>query len=97
MHSIVLSARVRPGKMEKAVEICRDSIMPAIKRHRGNTGFFVVSGYKDNELLAFTLWESEEKKLEVERNGFLDQQMAKLTNVLAEPANGSNYELRLMS
>ena len=87
-----------PGKLEKATKIFRDSTMPAIKQQRGNVGFFLVWGYIGNELLTFTLWEGKKAKLEVEQSGFLDQQMAKLmNNVLAEPVNGGNYELKLMS
>ncbi len=97
MVPIVLSARIMPRKLEKATKIFRDSIMPAIKQQRGNVGFFLVWGYKGNELLTFTLWESKKAKLEVGRSGFLVQQMAKRMNVLAEPVNGGNYELKLMS
>jgi len=35
--------------------------------------------------------------VEADRSGFLDQQIAKLSGVLAEPARGDEYELEIFS
>ena len=97
MYSHIVSLRIRPGKMDQALHIFRSSILPSLKNQRGNASVLVFSCREKNELVNCTLWETYENMLELERSGFLDQQMAKLSVVLTEPAEGDEYELEIIS
>ena len=97
MYSHIISLRIRPGKMDQALNIFRSSIPPALKNQRGNASVLVFSCREKNELISCTLWDTYEAMMETERSGFLDQQMAKLSVVLTEPAEGDEYELEIIS
>ena len=97
MYSHTISLRIRPGKMDQALHIFRSSILPALKNQRGNASVLVFSCREKNELMGCTLWETYEGTMETERSGFLDQQIAKLSTVLAESARGDEYELEIIS
>jgi hypothetical protein len=97
MYSHIISLRIRTGKMDQALHIFRSSILPALKNQRGNASVLVFSCREKNELVNCTLWDTYENMLELERSGFLDQQMAKLSVVLTKPAEGDEYELEIIS
>jgi hypothetical protein len=97
MYSHTISLRIRPGKMDQALHIFRSSILPALKNQRGNASVLVFSCREKNELVNCTLWDTYETMRELERSGFLDRQMAKLSTVLTEPAEGDEYELEIIS
>lgn len=96
-YTRVISFRVRPGKLEETVEIYRRSIMPEVKDLAGNLGFFLLVNRDDEEVVAFSLWDSYEHKAAPERSGFIDGQMNKLSGLLMEPYRIRDYELVLMS
>ena len=50
---------------------------------------------ENHELVIITLWDTVENRVACERDGFIDQQLAKLTNVLREPPFGNSYDLEL--
>lgn len=92
-----MSLRIMPGKMDQALNIYRNSILPRIEKREGFASSLVFSCRQKNELIACTLWETYESMAEVDRSGFLDQQVAKLSGVLAESAEGDEYELEIFS
>ena len=97
MNSRIISLRIRPGKMDQALRIFRSSILPATKNQRGNASVLVFCCREKNELISCTLWETYEDMMETERSGILDQQIAKLSTVLAESPQGDEYELEILS
>lgn len=97
MYSRVMSIRLLPGKMDQALHIFRESIMPAIESRRGCVGVFVLTSREKDEIVTMSLWESYESMMAPELSDFIDQQLAKLTNVLREPPFEDRYELELMS
>ena len=97
MYSNIISLRIRSGKMDQALSIFRRSILPATKNQRGNASVLVFSCREKNELVNCTLWQTYEDMTELERSGFLEQQIAKLSTVLAEPVEGDEYELEIIS
>jgi len=83
--------------MDRALDIYRSSILPRIEERRGYTSSLVFSCKEKNELIACTLWETHDAMAEVDRSGFMDQQIAKLSGVLAERAQGDDYELEIFA
>jgi hypothetical protein len=98
MYTTIISLRITPDKMDQAVRIYRSSILPELKKQSGLASALVFSCRQKNELIACTLWLSYEEMMEMERTGgVMDQQIAKLSGVLAEPAEGDHYELEIIS
>jgi hypothetical protein len=86
-----------PGKMDQAVGIYRRSILPKIEERRGFARNLVFSCRVRNELISCTVWETYASMVEADDSGFLDQQIAKLSAVLAKPGEGDQYELEIFS
>jgi|SRR3954447_6980910 len=97
MYSTIISLRIRQDKMDQALRIYRSSIMTELKKQNGLASLLVFSCRQKNELIACTMWQSYEYMMEMERTGVMDQQIVKLSSVLAEPAEGDHYELEIIS
>jgi len=83
--------------MDQALRIYREHVLPNVESRRGHASSLVFSCKQKNELVACTLWETHDAMVEADRSGFLDQQIAKLSGVLAKPAEGDEYELEIFS
>ena len=86
-----------PGKMDQALGIYRRSVLPSIEERSGFATNLVFSCRDKNELVSCTMWETYDSMIEADRSGFMDQQIAKLSTVLAEPGEGDHYELEILS
>ena len=96
-YSQIISLRIRPGKMDQALDMYRRSILPNIEERSGFASNLVFSCREKNELICCTMWESYASMMEADRSGFTDQQISKLSAVLAEPGEGDHYELEVFS
>jgi hypothetical protein len=83
--------------MDQALDIYRRSILPAAEKEDGFASVLVFCCRQKNELISCTMWNTHRSMMEMERRGFLDQQMSKLSTVLAEPGQGDDYELEIFS
>jgi hypothetical protein len=97
MYSQIISLSIRLGKMDQALGIYRRSILPKIEERQGFAKNLVFSCRVRNELISCTVWETYASMMETERSGFMNQQIVKLSRVLAEPAEGDQYELEMFS
>ena len=85
MHAGVLTFRVAPGKMEKAVLIYLGSVVPKMREQRGFRGGLVLSNPEVDEGYTITLWETQDDPETYESSGAYREQVAKRGDTLAEP------------
>ena len=52
---------------------------------------------ENHEMVVVIVWDTLQDRLASERSGFIDQQLAKLTNVLREPPFGNSYDVERRS
>jgi heme-degrading monooxygenase HmoA len=97
MYALMMTIRTLPSRFEQGVRIFRESIVPAIEARKGFQGFFMLVNRENHEIVVIILWDTSEHRMASERDGFIDQQLAKLTNILREPPFGNIYDLELMS
>ena len=97
MYTRMMTIRTLPSRFEQGVRILRESIVPAIETRKGFQGFFMLVNRVNYEIVIISLWDTFENRLASERDGFIDQQLAKLTNILREPPFGNIYYLELTS
>ena len=83
MHVGVLTFRVRPGKMEKAVLFYLGSVVPKMREQRGFRDGLVLSDPEVDEGCTIALWETEEDAEAYESSGAYREQAAKLGDTLA--------------
>ena len=97
MYSRMMNIRILPSRIDQGVRILRKSIVPAIESQRGFQGLFMLVNQEKAEIVLISVWDTNHNRMASERNDFIDQQLAKLTNILRERPFGDLYDLEMFT
>ncbi|MDX6380357.1 MAG: hypothetical protein QOI57_1381 [Rubrobacteraceae bacterium] len=87
MYARVTTIRTQPGKVEEAISIARDSIAPHAKEQQGFKGLLALASSEDEEIIFLSLWETEDALQAGEDSGYYEDQLGKLSSILAGRAS----------
>lgn len=93
MNARVVTARLKPNKVDEAVSQYRSSVVPAAKRQKGYRGKLLFLNRDTHEALSITLWETRGDMLASESSGYLESQFRGLGDLFAEPPTTEHYEV----
>jgi len=93
MYARVTIVQVLPGKMDEAIGIFRDSVVPAAKEQKGHKGHYLLTERKNGKGISISLWETEADMTAGESSGHYRQQLAKFKDIFAAPPVREDYEV----
>ena len=93
MHARAVTVQIQPGKIDEAIAIYRDSVMPAAKQQKGFKGAWLLTDRNTGKGLSVTLWETEADLTAGEASGYYQEQIAKFGGVFAMPPVREHYEV----
>ena len=89
MHASVNRVQIQPGKMNEAIAIFRDVMVPDASQK----GAFLLTDPKTDTAIAIALWETEAAATAVVADGGYQENIAKLAEVIAGPPVREVYEV----
>jgi heme-degrading monooxygenase HmoA len=95
MYARVTIGQMQIAKLDEAMTIYRDSVVPAAKQQKGFKGLYVLTDGKTGKGLTIALWETEADMRAGETGGYYQQQVAKFKDLLAAPPVREDYEVVL--
>ena len=94
MHVRVATVQIQPGKMQEAIDIYNNSVVPAAKTQKGFQGAYLMTDAGSGKALSITVWESEADMQAGESSGgYYQEQIAKFGGLMAGPPILDHYEL----
>ena len=94
MHARAVTVQIQSGKMQEAINIYNDSVVPAQKAQKGYQGSYLMTDAGSGKLLAISVWGSEADMLESESDsGYMKEQIAKIGGTFAGSPEFAHYEL----
>ena len=81
MYARVVTAQVLPGKLDEAIRIWQDSVVPANSQKRGWVSARMLVNRDTNKAIVVALWETENDLLE-SGGTYLQIQFAKFVELL---------------
>jgi heme-degrading monooxygenase HmoA len=93
MHAQVTMGQIQPPKMQEAIQIINESIIPAIKQQPGLISLTDLMDRSTGKVMAVTLFETEADMKAGMSSGFVQQQLAKLAPLLAGRPVTEFYEV----
>jgi len=93
MYARVTTVEVQPGRMEEAIAVSRDSVLPAAQQQQGFKGGLWMSDPDTNKLMAVSLWETREDMEASETGGYYREQIGKYAGMFAGDAVREAYEV----
>lgn len=89
------TSQIQSGKMQEAIDIANDSVVPAVKAQKGFRGIYFMTGAAGGNFLALSVWETEADMLASESDAFSLEPFAKIGALMAGPPEFDHYELRV--
>jgi heme-degrading monooxygenase HmoA len=91
MYARMNTSHWNPETRERALELTRDTIIPAYQEHPGYRGYVLLIERDGDKGVAITLWDSEENR---EASVAVARAMtAELRGVLKEPPTTENFDV----
>ena len=93
MFAQVVRVQIQPGKVDEAIAIFKDSVMPAAQQQKGFRNGYLLVDRSANGGIGLSLWETEADVAALATSGFYQEQVAKFATVFAGPPEREVYEV----
>jgi hypothetical protein len=92
MKARIVTVQIQPAKLDEAVSIYRDSVVPAAREYKGCHGMILVTNRSSGKGVSVSIWDDNELQTS-EASGYLQEQFAKFAGVFAAPPVREVYDL----
>ncbi|MBM4307155.1 MAG: hypothetical protein FJ123_10500 [Deltaproteobacteria bacterium] len=93
MYARAVNVPFQSGKIDEAIRIVKDSIVPAMKGQKGFKGQLLLTQSDTGKAISINLWETEADLIAFETSPLYKELMGKLGGVLAGPPAGDRYQV----
>ena len=97
MHARVVTAQFKPGTVEEAERIYRDSVAPAAAQVHGNEGVIFLIDPASSTAISMTLWDTEDNMAAGELSGHVLEQFQKFSGLYSDAPVSHRYEVSFIS
>ncbi len=93
MYAQVVRAQIQAGKLDEAISIFSNSVLPVVKEQMGYKDTYILVDREASKFVGFSLWETEADVSALGNSGFYQEQVAKFAAVFAAPPEREVYEV----
>ena len=93
MYARVVSGAIQLDKNDQAVDIFRNSIVPAAKEQKGFKGANLFTDNQTGKFISTTLWETEDDMISGDSSGYLQEQIGKVAAFFTGPPKVEQYKV----
>ncbi len=94
MHVRAATVQFQQGKMQDAVDLFNNAVVPAQKAQKGYQGSYLMTDASSGQALAISVWDSEADMLAGESgDGYYQDSIAKFSDLFSSPPVLDHYEL----
>jgi heme-degrading monooxygenase HmoA len=93
MYAGVVVVQILPGKMDEAIRIYEESVVPAAKEQKGYKAHILLTNRESGKGISIALWETEADMTATKTSGHYQQQLGKFKDIFAAPPVREDYEV----
>jgi heme-degrading monooxygenase HmoA len=93
MLARVTSATISTNKVDEAIKVIRDSVLPAAKKQKGFKGFFALVNRNTGKGMVIGMWDTEADMTAGESSKYYGEQVAKVVPLLTGQPTMEHYEV----
>jgi heme-degrading monooxygenase HmoA len=93
MYARVTILALKKAKAEEAVQIYKDSVLPAAKTQKGYQGSYVLVDWKADKSIVVTFWDNEADATANEENRYYQEQLVKFMSLYEGPPVREGYDV----
>jgi len=95
MYARTGSSQMKPGKMDEAITLYRDSVVATLKKQSGFKGLYWLTDRNSEMYTVITLWDTEADMKATETSGLLQDVIARFGNLVATPPKIEQFEVSI--
>jgi quinol monooxygenase YgiN len=95
MQARVTTIQLQPGKIDEAIRLYQESVIPAAKQQPGFRSTMLITDRASGKGMAITVWASDAELQASEASGYYQEQLAKFGPFLAGSPVREVYEVSL--
>ena len=85
--------QMKEDKMDEAIKLYEESVVPGAKLQKGFCGIYLFADRKTGKGYSISLWDSEEDAVANEQSGYYKEQVGKFAEHFSAPPSQEGYEL----
>ena len=93
MFAQLVKVKVQPGKVDEAIAIFTDSVIPAARQQKGFRNAYLLVDRSANRVMGLSLWETEADVAALATSGFYQEQVGKFAAIFDGPPEREVYEV----
>lgn len=97
MYARAVTVQVQPGRIEEAIGIYGNSVVPAAKEQPGFKSCSLLVDRSTGKGISLILWETEADMQAGETSGYLREQIAKVAPTFAGPPSTERFEVAVQA
>lgn len=97
MNARATIVQILPSKVDEAVDLYRDSVVPAARQQKGFKGVYLLTDRNTGKGISITLWETVADMTAGENSGYYQQQLAKFKDVFGAPPAREASEVSVLA
>jgi quinol monooxygenase YgiN len=95
MYARLTTMQVQPEKVDDAVRVIREAVMPTAQQQRGFKNLNLLVDAAAGRVLVLSWWETEQDLAASENSGYFEEQIARFGTLLAGLPFREVYEVKL--
>lgn len=97
MFARVTVTQMKPDRLDEAIKLFAESVIPAAKGQKGFKDMYLLTDRATGKGLAIGFWESEAAANANEQSGYYQEQLGKFKDLFAGPPAREGYEVSVQS
>jgi len=94
MFARLTITQTKIDKLDEAVKVTKESVLPAAKSQKGFRGAYLLS-QPNGKAIMISLWETEDDAIANEKSGYYQEQLAKFKDMFTAPPVHEGYNVSL--
>jgi heme-degrading monooxygenase HmoA len=91
-----VTTEVKKDKLEEALKVYEESVIPEGKAREGYRGIYLLANKETGKIISISFWESEEHAIVNENSGYFREQVEKFNGILVSPPVKEGFEVSIM-
>lgn len=91
-----VTTEVKKDKIEEALKIYEESVIPEGKAQEGYRGIYLLANKETGKIISISFWDSKEHAVENENSGYFLEQVEKFNGILISPPVKEGFDVSIM-
>ena len=91
-----VTTEVYRDKIEEALKIYEESVIPVGKAQEGYRGIYLLANKETGKIVSISFWDSKEHAIANENSGYFLEQVEKFNGILISPPIKEEFDVSIM-